>query len=159
MAPLVSASYPRSVLIAGDQFFAFLDQGAIAPWRSESHEQNETVVAAAALAAGRFVHGGYVVVYDGVIGPWFVPTFLRLAGVRRLHYAVLMRPLEQCQSGVQDRVGHGFTDLAATADLYRQFAEATSPTQLVTASGQPFQVAEEIVRRVAEGSLAIPATD
>ena len=159
IAPLVSANYPRTALIAGDQFFGFLDRGSVPPWQSGSQEQNETVVAAAALAAGRFVQGGYGVIYDGVIGPWFVPTFLGLAGVEQLHYAVLMRPLADCQAGVRHRVGHGFTDLDATAEMYRQFTEATSPAHLVNASREPAQVAAEIVRRVADGTLAIRATD
>ena len=57
-----------SVLVAGDAFFGFLRQGAIDPWLPASHDQNETVTAAAAAATGRFARVCWTV-YDGVIGP------------------------------------------------------------------------------------------
>jgi hypothetical protein len=88
VAALVADRLSRSVLIEGDAFFAFLRSGAIEPWRPGSHAQNEIVVEAAALATGRFARD-YVTVYDGVIGPWFVETFLGATGLDELHYAVL----------------------------------------------------------------------
>ena len=64
-----------SALVAGDAFFAFLARGAIPPWLPESRGQNEVVTQAAGAAAGRYASGGYATVYDGVVGPWFLPTF------------------------------------------------------------------------------------
>ncbi|MGI8682337.1 MAG: hypothetical protein ACR2JO_09490 [Mycobacteriales bacterium] len=67
--------FEPTALVAGDDFFAFIDQGYIAPWTAEAHQQNEIVVEAAAAAAGRLTLGGYTVVYDGAIGPWFLEPF------------------------------------------------------------------------------------
>lgn len=115
-----------SVLVEGDAFFAFLRRGAIAPWLPESNAQNDTTVRAAAAAAGRFAAGGLTVVYDGVIGPWFLPTFAAAAGVDTIDYAVLLPPVETCLKRVASRTGHGFTDLAAARHMHDDFVRATS---------------------------------
>ena len=64
-----------SVLVEGDRFHGFLAAGAIPPWLPESNDQNRIVVEATALATGRFARD-YFTVFDGVIGSWFLPTFL-----------------------------------------------------------------------------------
>ncbi len=53
VARAVSGMFQPSALVAGDEFFAFIDQGYIAPWTRQAHRQNEIVVGAAAAAAGR----------------------------------------------------------------------------------------------------------
>jgi len=67
VARFLSRMFEPSALVAGDDFFAFIDQGYIAPWTAEAHQQNEIVVEAAAAAAGRLTLGGYTVVYDGAM--------------------------------------------------------------------------------------------
>jgi cytidylate kinase len=124
VAKLLAASMTQSVLIEGDAFFGFLANGAINPWLPESHEQNTVVTQAAGKATGEFVTGGFSVVYDGVIGPWFFDTFLRTAGLTEADYAVLLPTAEACQQRVETRPGHGFTNLAATASMHKQFTEA-----------------------------------
>ncbi|MCF4121391.1 ATP-binding protein [Antribacter sp. KLBMP9083] len=124
-----------SVLVEGDAFFGFLRRGAIPPWLPEAHTQNETTVLAASAAAGRFAAGGITVVYDGVIGPWFLPDFARATGLDVLDYVILMPPLETCLDRVTTRVGHGFTDLPATRHMYLDFARAVadgSPGHVLT---------------------------
>src|SRR5204863_162328 len=81
--------FEQSVVVEGDAFFAFLARGAIPPWLPESHAQNEIVTEAAAGAAGRYAIGGFTTTYDGVVGPWFLPTFARATGLSTLEYAVL----------------------------------------------------------------------
>ncbi|MFI2486697.1 AAA family ATPase [Promicromonospora kroppenstedtii] len=116
-----------SVLVEGDAFFRFLRRGMIPPWLPESHTQNDTTVRAAAAAAGGFAAGGMAVVYDGVIGPWFLPTFARLSGVEALDYVVLLPPVETCLKRVETRTGHGFTDLDAARHMHEDFVRATLP--------------------------------
>ena len=50
---------------------------------------------AAAAAAGRLAAGGYTVVYDGVIGPWFLETFAEASGLASLHYLILLPPEQE----------------------------------------------------------------
>ncbi|MFE7507121.1 AAA family ATPase [Promicromonospora sp. NPDC057488] len=116
-----------SVLVEGDAFFRFLRRGMVPPWLPESHAQNDTTVRAAAAAAGGFAAGGMAVVYDGVIGPWFLPTFARLSGVEALDYVVLLPPVETCLKRVETRTGHGFTDLDAARHMHDDFVRATLP--------------------------------
>jgi hypothetical protein len=86
VAGVLAGLFDPSALVPGDQFFAFIDQGYVAPWTAAAHSQNEVVVKAAAAAAGRLATGGYTVVYDGVIGPWFLETFGSATGLASLHY-------------------------------------------------------------------------
>ena len=158
VARALADSFERSVLVAGDTFFAFLARGAIAPWLPTAHGQNEVVVRAAAAAAGRFAAGGFITVYDGVLGPWFLADFAAEAAVDDLHYIVLLPSVERCVDQVANRVGHGFTDEEATRHMYRQFAQAGIDQRHVLAdlAASPTETAAEIARRVHAGTLRHP---
>ena len=121
---LVAARFEPSVLIDGDMFFQFLGPSAIKPWLPEARQQNEVVTRAAASASGLFASEGYATIYDGVVGPWFLPTFAKATGVDALDYAILMPSLDICVERVKTRVGHGFIDEDATRHMYREFADA-----------------------------------
>lgn len=121
VSALLADRYEPSALVEGDAFFAFLRRGYVEPWKPASHEQNTAVVEAAAAATGRLTRHASVI-YDGVVGPWFLPEFLAASGVSVVHYVVLLPPVEVCLSRVEQRVGHGFTDLTATREMYEQFA-------------------------------------
>jgi predicted ABC-type ATPase len=124
VARALAARFERSTLIEGDAFFAFVASGAIPPWLPESHGQNHVVVRAAAAATAQFVTGGYTVVYDGVMGPWFLPTFAAATGLGSFHYVILLPSVERCVERVATRDGHGFTDEPATRHMHDQFARA-----------------------------------
>jgi energy-coupling factor transporter ATP-binding protein EcfA2 len=124
VSQVLARAAPHSVLVEGDAFFAFLASGAIEPWRPESNDQNTVVTRAAASAAGAFAVGGYETVYDGVVGPWFLPTFGAATGLDRLDFVVLLPDVEVCVQRVATRKGHGFTDEPATRWMHAQFANA-----------------------------------
>ncbi len=117
--------FDRSVLVAGDEFFGFLARGRIDPWLPESHAQNEIVTRAAALATGEYVRGGYMTVYDGVIGPWLLETFALATGLQSLEYVILQPSVERCVDNVRTRTGHAFSDEGATRKMHDEFANAT----------------------------------
>ncbi len=123
VARLLAESTPTSVLVSGDAFFGFLANGALDPWLPEAHDQNTIVTRDAAKAAGEFARGGFAVVYDGVIGPWFLETFTAATGLPELDYAVLLPPVEICQQRVTARTEHRFADLEAAAEIHRSFAD------------------------------------
>ncbi len=146
--------FGQSALVAGDAFFDFLRGGYLPPWTGPAHRQNEVVIGAAAAAAGRLVAGGYTVVYDGVIGPWFLATFAAATGLGHLHYAMLLPTEQECVERVSARVGHGFTDIYATRQLYREFADAPVDRRHVVSAGQSAEaVAASVAARVRDGSL------
>lgn len=155
VARLLSKMFESSALVAGDDFFAFIDQGYIEPWTAAAHRQNEVVVGAAAATAGRLATGGFAVVYDGVIGPWFLDAFGHATGLQRLHYALLLPPEEVCLNRVDSRTGHGFTDLDATRHMYREFADVTSTDrQLIRSVEPPETIASMIFDKVRTGELS-----
>lgn len=153
----LSGMYEHSACIAGDEFFGFLDRGCLAPWTRAAQRQNEIVVSAAAAAAGRLVCGGYTVVYDGVIGPWFVDVFGRASGITELHYAVLLPPEPLCLDRIESRVGHSFSDLDAARHMYAEFTNAEVDSRhLMTDLRDATTLAAHVQQLVQDGSILRP---
>jgi hypothetical protein len=59
----------------------------------QAHQQNQTVIRALSQAAFAYAAGGYQVICDGIVGPWFIDAFRTAATACsiRLHY-VILRP-------------------------------------------------------------------
>lgn len=154
VAALLADAFSPSALVPGDDFFGFLRQGYVDPWLPEAHAQNEVVTRVAAACAGRFVSGGYTVVYDGVVGPWLADEFAQACGLDRLHYALLMPPGAVVLERVGTRHGHGFTDLGAARGMYEDFRSAdVDPRHVVDGAGDARRVADMILERMGAGSL------
>jgi cytidylate kinase len=158
ISSLVSARLSPSVLLRGDAFFRFLDQGAQKPWLPEADEQNRTVIRASGAAAGQYTRGGYDVVFDGVVGPWFLPTFCRATGLDALHYAVLLPPVERCVRNVTTREGNQ-DDEPSTRHMHEQFDRADIATRHVINEPErtPEEVATGILARYRRGDFAYSA--
>ncbi len=155
VARILSGMFDPSALVRGDDFFAMIDRGYLPPWTAASHRQNEIVVGAAATAAGWLARGGYTVVFDGVIGPWFWQAFGAATGLAEIRYALLLPGEEVCVERVRLRAGHGFTDLEATRHMYREFADAQPEAQyLLTSSAPADEIAAAIFDLVGDGSLS-----
>lgn len=85
-----NSALERSLHLHTDDFYDALRKGAIPPHLPGSESQNETVIEAFREAAKRFAQGGYDVVVDGVIGPWFIEPWLQAAREGySVHYLVL----------------------------------------------------------------------
>jgi len=160
--PATSADAPpgddgRSALVEGDAFFGFLARGAVAPWLPGSHEQNEIVTRAAAATAGRFAAEGYDTVFDGMVGPWFLPTFAEATGLDGFDYVVLLPPCDICVDRVRSRPGHGFRDEAATRKMHDSFVAAAVDRRhvLVDPPGRPEEVAGLVVVARDAGRLTV----
>ncbi len=148
-----------SVLIEGDTFFGFLRRGRIEPWLVESQAQNEAVTEAAGAATGRFVAAGYWTVYDGIVGPWFLPRFVAATGLERVHYVVLLPSVDTCVERVASRRGHGFTDEPATRQMHEAFRSAVLPERHLVrdVAASSDALAATIVGLVAAGECAFPS--
>lgn len=153
VARLLVSRFDTSALVSGDEFFRFIVSGYVEPWRASAHTQNEVVIAAAAAAAGRLAAGGYTVVYEGVLGPWFLPKFASQAGVPELHYVVLMPSEETCVHRVAMRSEHGFSDVIVTRELHRQFRESLSRHRVVSNEGPVGDTADEVYSLLSAGAL------
>jgi hypothetical protein len=145
LARAIADQSDQSVLVEGDAFFGFLASGRIDPWLPGSKDQNSVVIAAAASASGRFVSGGYTTVYDGVVGPWFLPSFVRATGLAEIDYLILLPSVDRCVQQVATRIGHGFTDEDATRRMWAQFHKAGVPERHVLR--EPVESVEEVPGR------------
>jgi cytidylate kinase len=150
VARILADRYEPSVLVVGDAFFQFLARGSIQPWLPEANEQNEVVTRAAASAAGRYATGGYMTVFDGIVGPWFLPTFAAATGLGYFDYVILLPSVKRCVERVALRRDHGFRSEGATRTMHREFsmAEVDPRHVLVNPPDQPEDVADAVVTGV-----------
>lgn len=113
---------------------------------------------AAGAAAGRLAAGGFTVVYDGVIGPWFLETFRAATRAAFLHYAILLPPERVCLDRVRSRADHGFTDQQAALHMYQQFARADiDPRYVIASIDDASTLAYQLFHLVRQGRLRWPA--
>lgn len=108
------------VHLHADDFWHFIKHGAVAPYLPEAHPQNEVVIAALARTAQAYAEGGYFVVVDGIIGPWFLKPFQALNVP--LHYVVLQPALEEAIARCGARGGDTLSDPQTITALYGQLA-------------------------------------
>lgn len=160
VSSIVSSRLSPSVLIRGDAFFRFLDQGAQTPWRPEAKVQNQTVIRASGAAAGQFARGGYESVFDGVMGPWFLPAFFEATGLNELHYAVLLPSVERCVQNGTTREGNRDGE-PGTRYMHEQFEQARIDARhlIIEPRGTPEEVATSILSRYRQGAFAYGARD
>jgi cytidylate kinase len=159
VARVLADRYEPSVLVVGDAFFQFLARGSIQPWLPEANKQNEVVTGAAASAAGRYATGGYMTVYDSIVGPWFLPTFVAATGLRHLDHVILLPSVKRCVERVARRRDHGFRNEGATRIMHREFSKAEVDPRhvLVDPPDQPEDVAGIVVAGVLAESWAYRA--
>jgi cytidylate kinase len=154
VATALAAQHDPSVLVSGDDFFGFFATGAIAPWLPEANRQNEIATEASAAAAGCYARE-YLTVFDGMVGPWFLPTFAAATGLRQLDYIVLLPSLDRCLHRVATRVGHGFDDPGATAKMHAEFTGAMVDPRHVVADPPDgvVAVADRVTRGIRAGTF------
>jgi predicted kinase len=159
-ASALAELFPRAVHLESDRFFAFIRSGHVEPWKSESAEQNRTVMEIVAEAAGRYAAAGYFTLVDGIVIPgWYLePTrdALREAG-HEVAYAVLRAPLPVCIERVRDREGGSLFDADAMDRLWNSFSGLGElEANVIEVDGmEPEDVAAELRDRLAKGSLAV----
>ena len=103
-----------------DDFWHFIKHGAIPPYLPEAHEQNAVVVDVLTKVAATYAHGGYFVIVDGIVGPWFLEPFRKITAP--LHYVVLRPPLDVAIRRCQQRGGDTLTDPVPIAALHQQLS-------------------------------------
>jgi predicted kinase len=114
-----------SVHLHSDDFWHVIRQGRIAPYLPQAHHQNEVVMDVLAGAAFRYAAGGYHVVVDGIVGPWFLDVF-RAGSDRhriRLHYVVLRPDERTVLARASGRSDGALTDPKPIRALYQQFSD------------------------------------
>jgi cytidylate kinase len=118
----LAVSVTDSLHLVSDRFYEF-PAVPIDPTRPESQHQNTVIMRALARSARAFAEGGYHVILDGVIGPWFLPLLREeLEGVESVSYVVLRVSESVAIRRVRGREGPGASGMVrhmvhAFADL------------------------------------------
>jgi predicted kinase len=159
VARLLTAATSPSVHLRTDDFWAFIVRGAIPPYLSGARRQNEVVMAVLATAAAGYAGGGYCVVVDGVVGPWFIEAFRGAAQAAAvpLHYVVL-RPDEDSTLARAVARGNGaLTEPEPVLDMHRQFRDLGGYERhaIDSTSLDPAATADTISRRRAAGQFLL----
>jgi adenylate kinase family enzyme len=159
-ARLVAARSERAVHLESDVFFHFICAGYVDPWRSESHQQNTTVMSIAAAAAAGYADAGYFTIVDGIISPrWFFEPLrgaLQQAG-HAVAYAVLRAPLAVCLSRAGDRDASRLSDPAVVEQIWRDFADlGPLDRHAIDTDGKGAdEVADALAQRLRDGLLMV----
>jgi len=108
-----------------DDFYAAIRKGFVEPWLPQSQRQNEVVVGIIVEAAFGFARGGYDVIADGIVGPWFLEPF-RIASRRHgiaVDYSVLRPGADVSLGRARKRAGEALKDEEAIRGLCKSFAD------------------------------------
>jgi hypothetical protein len=107
IAAALARSAPLGVHLVADECFHWIVAGYIAPWSPGAKAQNATVIEAIGAASACYSAGGYHVIVDGIVGPWFLPHFRRSVGsdASGLRYAILRPSRDIAHQRALARVG------------------------------------------------------
>ncbi|MEV6008758.1 AAA family ATPase [Streptomyces sp. NPDC051976] len=125
VAHLLADRLAPSVHLHSDDFWHSIKQGWIAPYLPEAHQQNQVVLRVLVSAAFGYADGGYQVICDGVVGPWFIDLF-REAGRARtlpLTYVILRPDQPTTLQRATNRTDNALTDPEPIRSLHGQFSD------------------------------------
>ena len=113
----------KSVHMYTDDFYHYLSKGAIAPHLPESNEQNLIVIEAFLEAAKRYARGGYDVIVDGIIGPWFLKPWVNIVQEGyEVHYIILRANKEETMKRAVNRAKlDRETNIELVESMWEQF--------------------------------------
>ncbi|MDR2006537.1 MAG: ATP-binding protein [Acidaminococcales bacterium] len=152
------SAYERAVHMHTDDFYHFIRKGYIAPWLSESHEQNTVIIEAFTASAARLAIGGYEVIVDGIVGPWFLAPWLKMAQDGFDVRYIILRPVEQTAvSRAVKRGGETLTDAETVRRMWRAFADLGpyEPHVIDTTTQSIDETALSIRKLLGEGTMRI----
>jgi hypothetical protein len=161
VASLVASEFNMSAHLPMDDFFHFIRAGHIAPFLAEAAAQNDVVIDVLAKAASRYALGGYTVVLDGIVGPWYINVFLdaALASGVGLHSVVLRPTAEVAMARATARRPSELTDPVPIAGMYAVLADLGPYETHVVDSGalEPPGVAKKVLAGLRGGRFELVA--
>jgi predicted kinase len=142
----------RAAHLHTDDFYAYIRKGFVAPWLPESQDQNIVVMKALARTAATYAQGGYEVLVDGVVGPWFFDPWLAAAHEHDidLRYILLMPDeASTIARAVARQAPRAMTDPEVVRSMWRHFQTFASPLgNVLDTTGQG---TDETVAQVRDG--------
>jgi cytidylate kinase len=162
VARMVATGAARPTMhLTTDEFYRGIRTGFIAPYLPGAHRQNEVVVDAIVATVSVYARGGYDVVVDGIIGPWFLAPFraAATAGEWTMSYVVLRPDLDTTLDRGQARPEPELTDADALKGLHGAFADLgpLEPHAIDTTRFDAARTAAEVRKAVASGDYLLSA--
>lgn len=164
VAELVATDAARpTVHLTTDLFYRAIRTGFVLPYMPEAQQQNEVVIDAIVSAVVAYARGGYDVVVDGILGPWFLDPF-RAAAERdelAISYVVLRPDLETALARAKERTGSELKDVEAITGLHGAFADLGELEKhaIDTSRLDAEQSAAEVRQVVASGLFRLDVLD
>ncbi len=87
--------HSRAIHLHTDDFYDAIKKGYVLPWKTEAQQQNIVVMEAITACAKRYAEGGFETYVDGVVGPWFLNPWLKLAQKKIDVRFIVLRPNEE----------------------------------------------------------------
>jgi cytidylate kinase len=144
-----------AVHLTTDLFYRAIRTGFVLPYLPEAQRQNEVVIEAIVATIAVYARGGYDVVVDGIIGPWFLPPFRTMAEHDRLamSYVVLRPSLSTTLSRARERAGNELQDVGAITGLHSAFGQLGQLESHAIDTGDldPAQTAAKVLRLIESG--------
>jgi predicted kinase len=113
-----------------DDVYGYIRKGFVAPWMPEAQAQNVVVMDAVAATAATFACGGYEVIVDGIVGPWFFDPWLKVAqrhGID-LRYVTLLPDMAVTVARATARTTPGaMTDEGVVRTMWNHFQNFAPP--------------------------------
>lgn len=160
VAELIAGSADRpTVHLTTDHFYRAIRAGYIEPYLPEAHGQNEVVIDAIVAAVAAYAGGGFDVVVDGIVGPWFLGPFRRTAAGAGLtiSYIVLRPTLDTALRRAQARSGEDLKEPDAITGLHRAFADLDEfASHVIDNSGlDEVETADQVRQAIASGGYRL----
>ena len=144
------------VHLESDWFYRWIRAGFVPPHLPESHAQNTVVMDVVADAAGGYAVAGYLVVWDGVVGPWFLHRVVRRLAGRGVDvdYLVVRASRDEALARVAAR-GRG-TARAGAEKMWDELSDVGEyETHVVDGDGSPADVLVAAEAALASGRLRL----
>jgi predicted kinase len=162
VAAILVQRYTLAVHLHSDDFWRFIRSGAIPPYLPQANEQNAVVITALARAAASYADGGYQVIVDGIIGPWFIERFCAAAdpATEPIHYLVLRPDEATTLRRARQRGPDALTVTEPVQSMYREFADLGSYEHHVIDSTtlDAADTAERVQQAVTTGQFVLRST-
>ncbi|MFF5480833.1 AAA family ATPase [Streptomyces sp. NPDC012935] len=163
VAQLLADRLTPSVHLHSDGFWRYIKQGWIAPYLPEAHQQNQVVLQVLVSAAFGYADGGYQVICDGVVGPWFIDLFRVTARERALplNYVILRPDQHTTLERATSRADDALTDPEPIRSLHGQFSDlGVYEVHVLDSSDLTAEAtADSILQGVARGTYLLEPSD
>lgn len=123
VAASLALSADRGVHLESDWFYRNIVAGFVAPYLPAARVQNTAVMDVATDAAAGYADAGYLVVWDGIVGPWFLDRVARRLAGRGVRFRYLVVRAEREIALARVRARDGTLETSGAETMWEQFAD------------------------------------